>query len=540
MQKRKTKKFAVLSLSMLFAGMTVLTACSSDKKEQAGQSAAPASSSAPAKAGNLKVELWDRGNPPEGVTITNSFLTNYIKDNFGKPNNINVDFVPVPRSEEVPKLNILMASNTDVPDIVITYDKATFNKYASQGGLTEVTDLVKQYGPNLSKFLGDDIMKIGQFKGKQYAIPAKRATTGKYASFIRQDWLDKLNLKAPNTTDELYNVLKAFKEKDPGATGGKVVPLGMSIAPAQYEPLIWSFIDNVSDQTRFEQTQTLASRDYPILLPGFKEAVKFMNKLYNEGLMSQDFALDKKKETLVKDIANGKVGFFSEDNINIFYNDGTYDSLKKNVPTAVLTPVDSYTNKDGKHTKPISAPNGMYIMIPQSSKNAVEAVKYLDWMSTGDNLLTILKGVKGQNYNLDSNGIPVIIDNPAPAAKNNTFSGGDLGILANGLVLDTQKKSDEAFVKNFPERYQADTRKALEISNTDGVAQVNTPRPIDAESKYGTTLLTKAEELIVKATMAKPNEFEAVFDSMMKGYMSSGGQAVLDERKAAWKEIQTK
>ena len=255
MQERKTKKFAVLSLSMLFAGMTVLTACSSDKKEQAGQSAAPASSGAPAKAGNLKVEIWDRGNPPDGVTITNSFLTNFVKENFGKPNNINVEFVPVLRSEEVPKLNVLMASNTDVPDLVITYDKGTFSKYATQGGLTEVTDLLKQYGPNVTKLLGPEILSVGQYKGKQYAIPAKRAETGKYASFIRQDWLDKLNLQAPKTTDELYNVLKAFKEKDPGQTGGKVIPLGMSIAPAQYEPIIWSFIGNMSDQERFEKTQ---------------------------------------------------------------------------------------------------------------------------------------------------------------------------------------------------------------------------------------------------------------------------------------------
>ncbi|WP_438444101.1 extracellular solute-binding protein [Gorillibacterium sp. sgz5001074] len=544
MQKGKTKKAFVVSLSMMMAGMTLLSACSTDKNEgkSAGEASASsaAGSAAPAKAGNLKVEIWDRGNAPQGMTITNSFLTNFVKENFGKPNNINVEFVPVPRSEEVSKLNILMASNTEVPDIVITYDAATFNKYASQGGLTEVSDLLKQYGPDLTKFLGNDILKFGQYKGKQYAIPAKRSTTGKYASFVRQDWLDKLGLKAPTNTDELYNVLKAFKEKDPGGTGGKVIPLGMSIAPAQYESLVWSFIGKISEQERFEQTQTLASREYPILLPGFKDAVQFMNKLYNEGLMSPDFALDKKKETLVKDIANGKVGFFSEDNINIFYNDGTYDSLKKNVPQAVLTPIDAYANKEGKHTKPISAPNGMYIMIPKSSKSGVEAIKYLNWMASGDNLLTIQKGVKGQNYNLDSNGIPMVIDNQSDAVKNNTYSGGDLGILANGLVLDTQEKSDEAFVKNFPERYHADARKALKISGTDGVGPLSMPRPIEAESKYGTTLLEKAEELIVKSTMAKPAEFSSVFDSMMKSYMSSGGQAVLDERKAAWKEAQAK
>lgn len=73
-----------------------------------------------------------------------------------------------------------------------------------------------------------------------------------------------------------------------------------------------------------------------------------MNKLYNEGLISKDFALDENKETLTQNIGNGLVGAFSDDNDAIFYPDGTYDVLTKNNPKAVLSAIDPFTNSEGR------------------------------------------------------------------------------------------------------------------------------------------------------------------------------------------------
>lgn len=36
---------------------------------------------------------------------------------------------------------------------------------------------------------------------------------------IRKDWLDKLNLEIPETIDDWYTVMKAFKEQDPNGNG---------------------------------------------------------------------------------------------------------------------------------------------------------------------------------------------------------------------------------------------------------------------------------------------------------------------------------
>ena len=99
-------------------------------------------------------------------------------------------------------------------------------------------------------------MSYGQYMGKQFAVPGKRAFLGKYSSFIRTDWLEKLGMDVPQTTDELYEVLKAFKEQDPGQTGGKVIPFGMTIEPAQYDPLIWSFIQPTTEEQKYTRSKS--------------------------------------------------------------------------------------------------------------------------------------------------------------------------------------------------------------------------------------------------------------------------------------------
>ncbi|MGO4106889.1 extracellular solute-binding protein [Paenibacillus sp. YAF4_2] len=534
-QTKRGRKTASTLLTATLVSTMLISACSSNNgNEKANESTG--GDKASGKASSLKVEVFDRGNSPAGSTITKNYLTTFVQDKFGTPNNINVQFVPVPRSEEVQKLNVLMASGSDVPDIVFTYDTGTFYRYAQQGGLTDLGELLDQYGPNLKKFLGDETLAYGQFEGKQFALPAKRSHLGKYSSFIRQDWLDKLSLPVPTTTDELYTTLKAFKEKDPGQTGGKVIPLGMALAPAQYDPLIWSFIQPLTEEQRYTLTQQLGSNDYPTLLPGFKEALQFMNKLYNDGLMSADFSLDEDKKKLNEDAAKGLVGFFSEDDMNPFYADGLYSTLQKNIPGAKISAVDVYSNAEGKHPKPEYAPIGLFLMVPKSSGHAVEAIKYLDWMASEGNLFDMQNGVEGENYTLE-NGVPIMKTDATDEIKNRIYNFGDMAIISNGKQLGDADKNVEAYVVGMPEANQEETRKALSISRTDTIKPVLFDRPIEAQAKYGTALQDKYKEIIVKTAMAKPDQFESTYEAAIKDYMANGGQAILDERTKAYEAM---
>ena len=181
----------------------------------------------------LRVEVFDRALP--GYQADNNYWTKWIQKNFGDPNNITMKFVPVVRLHEIERLNVLMASN-DAPDIVFTYDLPTVYNYVRYGGLTDLGKPLDKYGPNLKKYLGREVLDLGVFNGAQYTIPAKRVLYGAINGFIRKDWLDKLGMPMPKTTQEWYNTMKAFKEKDPGGMGDQVIPFGMLTDP---QNILW-------------------------------------------------------------------------------------------------------------------------------------------------------------------------------------------------------------------------------------------------------------------------------------------------------------
>ena len=153
--------------------------------------------------------------------------------------------------------------------------------------------------PDLKVLLGPDTAIPGRdliyrnldsSTGKLFSIPAKRTITAQRNIFIRKDWLDKLGLPLPKTTQEYYDALLAFKEKDPGGVGkDKVIPFIMT-ADVRWEAanIMDPFIDpNLSLKERW--INTVVERN--LLLPGFKEGVRFMNKMFNAGLIDRDFPL---------------------------------------------------------------------------------------------------------------------------------------------------------------------------------------------------------------------------------------------------------
>ncbi|PZE22177.1 ABC transporter substrate-binding protein [Paenibacillus xerothermodurans] len=513
----------------------ILSGCSGEGFESASKSSESGGSATGKDTVTLRIEVFDRGNAPSGLAANKNALTDYAQEHFGTPNNIKLEYVPVPRTQETEKLNVMLAAN-EAPDIVFTYDSNLVYKYVEQGGLTEVGQMLNEHGKNLKQFLGGKTLEYGYFKDGQYAIPSKRVSIGKYASFIRKDWLDQLGMPVPQSTAEVYNTLKAFKEKDPGNTGGQVVPLGFSLTPASYEPIIWAFIRKTSDEERITKIQQLSSRDYPTLLPGHKEGVQFLNKLYNEGLMSADFSLDKDKKKLNQDVMTGKTGMFSEDAVNpLKSTPGVYTNLQKNVQGAKLQPIDPFTNEDGKHVKPIYEPAGMYIMIPKSSKRAVEAIKYLDWMAQKDVLFFLQNGEEGKHYTME-NGIPVGLDNED--TKNRNFNNGDIVIISNGRDFGEPVKNKEGNVVAIEKKeFWDDARRIQDIIETDGIPPIRFPKPIPAQVKYGSSLLEKYHELLVKSILAKPADFDKVYEAALSDYMSSGGEAILKDRQAAYAEM---
>lgn len=206
-----------------------------------------------------------------------------------------------------------------------------------------------------------------------------------------------------------------------------------------------------------------------------------------------------------------------------------------------MLPVDVLTNAnvDNKHIKSRYASNGMYIMIPKSSERAVEAVKYLDWMTSGNNLIDMYSGVEGENYDL-VDGIPVVKADASQEFVDRIYNAGDMAIISNGKNIGDQATNEKAWVSGFPERNQDMLKQSIAIANSDTVGPIVFGKPIEAESQYGTTLNDKLAVIIVKTAMAKPEQFESIYEQEMKDYMSLGGDKLKQELEQGLKELSAK
>jgi putative aldouronate transport system substrate-binding protein len=521
--------------------ISLLTACASNNNNASTGKNAPPSDAASSNntqntANNnanqehrtLTVEVFDRGKPGQ-PDLNNNYWTQYINDNFGKEFNATVEFVTVPRSEEVQKLNVLMASN-DAPDIVFTYDSSTVYKFVQQGGLTDLSSVLEQHGPGLVNYLGDEILKYGQFDGKQYAIPGKRTVLAGFNTFIRKDWLDKLDLPVPTSAEQFYETMVAFKEKNPGNVTG-VIPYGYSLNSSNpgigdvFEAFKPSNLSEKDFATLQAQNVTLP----PWNLPGYDSAVQFINKMYNEGLISPNFATDKDGQLLNADISNGKVGAFYTNWDGPYRTaPGTYNNLKENVPGAELIPIDPWQNDAGKHPKQGYSPNGMYILVPKFSKNVDLAIQYLNWMVDPKNTLFLQNGKEGEDYNM-VNGVPVQTGTTTEGNKMMTVANNlDYDILSNGIELGDPQKNAAAISAGYP-GYEKEVENALQVAMRDYYAPYYHSIPNEADAKYRTQLVGLSAQLLGKLIVGKPAEFDSLYKSSVQQFMNEGGKAFLDE-----------
>lgn len=118
--------------------------------------------------------------------------------------------------------NLMLASG-DLPDIVGGRGLRTqFNTDGPQGYFFPLNDLIKKHAPHIDAFFDENpdiLADVSAPDGNLYHIPFMPDGEFARAYFIRTDWLEALNLDVPDTVDDLYNVLKAFKNDDPNCNG---------------------------------------------------------------------------------------------------------------------------------------------------------------------------------------------------------------------------------------------------------------------------------------------------------------------------------
>ena len=121
--------------------------------------------------------------------------------------------------------------------------------------------------------------------GAMYSLPCIQTSdidTMDYQMWINQTWLDELNLQAPTDPDELYEVLKAFKQRDPDC-----VPLAGIENSMGGDVINWIVnMFTYCDDTRRWNVDETGKLYMPYTTDDYRQALIYMHKLVQEGLMT--------------------------------------------------------------------------------------------------------------------------------------------------------------------------------------------------------------------------------------------------------------
>lgn len=483
----------------------------------------------------IKVELFDRSNAPDGSTLTDNKWVNYVNEEMGKVG-INVEFVGVPRSDEITKMQSMMASGT-APDLVFTYTYVYAGDYYEQGGTWDLSEFVDGDGQaeNMKAFLGEDVLNIGRnLDGSLYGITAKRANAAMTNLYLRQDWLEELNLAVPTTPDELYDVMEKMVAANLDGTN----PIGFEFTPALIGRrcnLSMAFSQLAGDQ---KQMDIAMGYDY-YYDPGFREFMRYVNKLYNNGLMDPEY-YTVSTETMNSDYVNGKVAF-AEQNVNYMTSKAGYvnlmSTLQENVPGASYVSIPALKNvNDGQQYSESYSLGGMIVFCPKTADaETVEAcMTYLDWLCTKEGGYTLYHGVEGEHYELNDNNVPVVIDSDYNSTDKDWIRG-DLCLTFNGGYFENDEQFMECMAAENPEfsDYVIENYKNALSGNVVVDAIYECP----SAAKLNTDLNMLKSEWSVKCITCSEEEFDAQYDEWMKAAEDAGIQTIIDERTEYFDQV---
>lgn len=166
--------------------------------------------------------------------LTTDYEDNYLTQLVEEKTGVKLDFVflPTDGTEAKQKLSLMVAGGETLPDILCIglSDSERFT-YGSQGYFLPLNDYLENdayyWNESMDKWATpkqkEDVLKYGTSPdGNIYAYPQFYCDPADASSLymsINKVWLDNLGLEVPTTTDELYTVLKAFKEQDANGNG---------------------------------------------------------------------------------------------------------------------------------------------------------------------------------------------------------------------------------------------------------------------------------------------------------------------------------
>lgn len=348
---------------------------------------------------------------PLTTDYDDNYLTDLIEETTGS--NLEFFFFPADGAEAKQKFSMMVAGGEELPDIVLLglSDTERYN-YGSSGYFIPLNDYMENDAVNWNEMM--DTWATGQqkesvlrdahsFDGNIYAFPRIICDPGDASALsmsINKQWLDNLNLEVPTTTDELYTVLKAFKEQDANGNGdpndeipmmGHTGWVGSATTFLLNSFTYFAYNRDFGYQLNVENGELSA----PFVTDEFREGMRFIRRLVEEGLLL-DLSFSQSDQE-VKSILQAPEDQDSLVGVVVGHPSPLFGADVPRVMEYVGIP--SLKGPDGVEWAPFSYQSGTYnIFITSDCENPDAAFRLLDAMSDTEMSLSMRYGEKDVNW----------------------------------------------------------------------------------------------------------------------------------------------
>jgi putative aldouronate transport system substrate-binding protein len=335
-----------------------------------------------------------------------SFADIMIWKEYEKMTGIKIEWDEVPNTAVTEKRNLALVSG-DMPDMFFknVISISDLVKFGNEGAVIKLNDLIDKYAPNFKQALSqqDDIRKsLPDYDGNIWSfcgITTTDAVLTGPKTFINKKWMDKLGLKMPETTDEFYNILKAFKEKDPNGNGKQdEIPMTGTALGNITIALKGSWgLGNAGRNHNYVDMGKDNKLRFIYTAPEYKSFLEYMNKLYKEGLLDQEIFTMNSTQLLAKG-EKDSVGVYHFSNTQVIGATNQKDFI--GIDKALKGPAG-----DQMYAARTSGLAGRgAVTITKTNKYPEATVRWVDYFFSDEGVKLYYMGIEGKTYHKTANG----------------------------------------------------------------------------------------------------------------------------------------
>jgi len=391
-------------------------------------------------------------------------------------------------NEYYEKVDLAFATG-EIPDVLLL-STDMYVTYAVNGALYDITDLYEKSEVK-NNMVDQSIVDALRLDGRLYGLPVERGNGP--ITYVRGDWLEKLNIDVPTNYDEFIEMLRKFRDEDPDGNGEKdTIPftapglMGINYMREFYQDANPGFykkdgkwVDGMTE-------------------PEMKAALQRMQDAYKEGLIDKEVVTNKTSTCRDKFYA-GNVGVFNY--WAGLWNQTLQNNIDANVPEAKVLPIPAIA--ETKYIERVAPP----VSITTKCENPEGVFKYfLEFMlDCGEGQTLFTHGIEGLMYEMKDG---KMVKLPSMQDPNTTF---DKVFMSGSLSIT---KYDD------PYEYPDIIMNSLAMFQKDAVQDVLLPAS-EVLTKYMSELDSIKSEIIAKVVYGEATVDEGLneYTQKAKGYV---------------------